>query len=115
MMYRSTFTLPCCIPIAALLIPISSGQASTADKIGLKGYCPVASVTEKKWIKGDEKYSATYDNITYWFSSKQRKAEFVVNPIRFVPILAGDCVVCLVDSNERVPGVLSYATWYMHR
>jgi YHS domain-containing protein len=57
----------------------------------LKGYDPVAYFKQNKAIKGDPKYSSSYGGATYYFASRDDKAEFDRSPAKYAPQYGGFC------------------------
>lgn len=95
----------------------ASGGASTstgsADRaadlpVGLRGYCPVCLVEMKKWIKGDARFAVDYDGKRYMFPGAEQAEMYTQNPLKYLPVLAGDDIVEFARSGERVEGNLSF-------
>lgn len=78
----------------------------------LGGYCPVCLVTMDKLVKGDAKYSSTFDGQAYLFPGAEQKKMFDANPVAFAPVLGGDCTVCRVEMGKDVPGKAELAVDY---
>jgi YHS domain-containing protein len=78
--------------------------------LALEGFCPVSLKTMKKWVKGDPMIQTTFDGHTYQFANEQGKQMFTADPAKYVPVLGGECVVCLVKMNQRVPGSIRHAS-----
>jgi YHS domain-containing protein len=101
------------IPPPLGAIPLSLGsfdtpllaQADTAPKKGakkmklnldekgviLKGYDAVAYFKQGKAVKGDPKYSSTYQGAIYCFASSDDKDEFDKSPAKYKPQYGGYC------------------------
>ena len=92
-----------------------NGMAAKATPIGLEGYCPVCIVAKKKWEKGDSRIASTYDGVTYHFPSKAIQKTFDANPVKFVPALNGDCIVCYEKMEKRVAGSIRHAALHKGR
>lgn len=73
------------------------------EQVGMDGHCPILAA-KGDWRKGKPEYSVQYDGITYYFSSKTAIAQFQKFPMRYVPALGGDCVVCLKLEKKRIKG-----------
>lgn len=101
-----TRTQPSASPSAA---PAGSGTKTNASSVGLQGYCPVCVIEMKKWVKGDARFAAQYDGKTYLFPGEEQKQMFVNAPVKYTPVLGGDCVVAFVEMGKRVPGSLQFA------
>ena len=94
---------------------VGSGPRTVQATPGLSGYCPVCVVNSKKWVKGDPRFQVVYQGKTYYFPSEEQRTIFQKDPDRYAPVLGGDCVVCLVDMGERVPGSVHYSAIYRGR
>jgi len=57
----------------------------------LKGYDPVAYFKQGRAIKGEPKYSTTYEGAVYYFASAADKREFDKNPAKYKPQYGGYC------------------------
>ena len=75
-----------------------SGLASAADEVyvnakgvTLAGYDAVAYFTEDAAVKGSDKYSASYENATNYFSTKAHQDLFEENPSKYAPQYGGYC------------------------
>ena len=73
--------------------PGAKGPKVNVDQNGviLKGYDPVAYFKQHKAIKGDPKYSSSYGGATYYFASREDKAEFDRSPAKYAPQYGGFC------------------------
>lgn len=69
--------------------------ASNVDRagLGLKGYDPVAYLTDGRPIKGQETFTATHDGVTYRFASSEHKRQFLAEPAKYVPQYGGYCAM----------------------
>lgn len=75
-----------------------SGLASAVEEVyvnakgvTLAGYDAVAYFTEDAAVKGNDQYSASYENATYYFSSKAHQDLFEENPSKYAPQYGGYC------------------------
>ena len=59
--------------------------------VALSGHDAVAYFTVRAPTKGVEKFSAKYDNATYWFASEENRAVFVADPAKYAPQYGGFC------------------------
>jgi len=64
-----------------------------SNDVALHGYDTVAYFTESKPVKGSEKYSATYKNAIYHFSSEENRDLFRGNPVKYAPQFGGYCAM----------------------
>lgn len=84
-------------------------------KLGLDGYCIVCVHSLKKWEQGDPSIVSIFDGVEYRFPGQAIKAKFDQDPQSFVPVLQGDCIVCLAKMGQRVPGKVQFPTLYNGR
>jgi YHS domain-containing protein len=70
--------------------------------VAIKGYDPVAYFTRGKAVEGKAAYAAMYDGITYYFSSPQNRAEFLMQPGKFEPQYGGWCAYAMGATGEKV-------------
>lgn len=108
----STRTPPSTRPTPA---QAGSGTKVSVNTVGLQGYCPVCVVDMKKWMKGSQQFAVQHDGKTYLFPGEQQKQMFVSDPVKYTPVLGGDCVVALVEMGKRIPGSLQYAALHENR
>ena len=71
----------------------AKGPKLNVDQNGviLKGYDPVAYFKQGRAIKGEPKYSTTYQGAIYYFASAADKREFDKSPAKYKPQYGGFC------------------------
>ena len=77
-----------------LLLFISTAHAESinqTDGVAVKGYDPVAFFAENRAVKGSDRYTAKYQNITYKFESAANRNSFNANPAKYAPQYGGFC------------------------
>lgn len=72
------------------------------NKVAIQGYDPVAYFTLKKAVKGKSSFTATYEGVTYNFSSQANKDLFLKNPSSYEPQYGGWCAYAMGENNEKV-------------
>ncbi len=72
------------------------------NKVAIQGYDPVAYFTQKKALKGKSALAATYEGVTYYFSTQNNKDMFVKKPTNYEPQYGGWCAYALGSSNQKV-------------
>lgn len=72
------------------------------NKVALQGYDPVAYFTVKKAVKGKKEIAASYEGVTYYFSSQSNKETFQKSPSNYEPQYGGWCAYAMGDSGEKV-------------
>lgn len=58
---------------------------------GLSGYDPVAYFSDGKPIRGSGYHEATYQGMTYVFTSEDHKKQFLDNPEKYLPAYGAYC------------------------
>lgn len=81
-----------------------------AQAMALSGYSPVPLRTSGAWSKGNPSLAATFDGKTYAFANDSERQAFAADPILYVPVLGGDCVVAYAMHGQRVPGSVQHAS-----
>lgn len=71
-------------------------------KVAIQGYDPVAYFTQKKAVKGKSTIVATYEGVTYNFSSQANKDLFLKNPTSYEPQYGGWCAYAMGANGEKV-------------
>ena len=81
--------------VAGLALPVFAQTKSllNLDKSGvaIQGYDPVAFFTDKKPVKGDQKFLLKHDGAIYFFASKEHKDAFKAEPAKYEPVFGGYC------------------------
>lgn len=72
--------------------------------VALSGFCAVALRDHQKWVLGKEEHQILFDGKFYRFEGPRQWSMFAAAPTRYVPALAGDCVVTFADTGRRVAG-----------
>jgi len=72
------------------------------NKVAIQGYDPVAYFTQKKAVKGKTSITATYEGVTYNFSSQANKDLFLKKPTSYEPQYGGWCAFAMGDYGEKV-------------
>jgi YHS domain-containing protein len=97
--------------IASLLLFINAAfaQQSTRIKhfnldkgIAIQGYDPVAYFSSNKAIKGNKNVAASFEGVTYNFSTSANKDAFLKNPKKYEPEYGGWCAYAMGSSGEKV-------------
>lgn len=89
-----------------ILLPISASAGdwnTNKDGVVLDGYDVVAYHLKDKAIKGSSNISATYDDVTFYFSTEQNKSTFVRDPDKYVPKYNAYCAFAVGQNNAKVP------------
>lgn len=83
------------ILLFALALPaLAQGKSLlNLDKTGvaIQGYDPVAFFTDTKPVKGKAEFVARHNGATYYFASKEHRAQFKADPVKYEPAFGGYC------------------------
>jgi YHS domain-containing protein len=82
--------------IAALAEVRTVAQAMTPavpERLGLKGYDPVAYFTLSRPTLGVAQYEYVFDGVRYRFANAQHLALFKANPDKYAPQFGGSCTM----------------------
>jgi YHS domain-containing protein/thiol-disulfide isomerase/thioredoxin len=90
----------------------SPAAANPAARLGLDGFCPVALMEENRWQAGDKRWGAVHRGRTYLFASRKNQLEFLANPDRYSPVLAGIDPVVLTTQGRIAEGKRAHGVVY---
>ena len=76
-------------------------NVNTKKGYAAEGYDVVAYFTSAA-KEGKKKYTTTYEDVNYKFSSEQNLNTFVENPSKFVPQYGGYCAYAVAKSGKKV-------------
>lgn len=93
----------------------ASGSAMKQTELAMQGYCPVALVENRQWVKGNAQFAVDVDGKRYYFVGAQPLEMFRANPIKYVPALGGDDIVEFAHTGRRSPGALENGLVYDDR
>ena len=79
--------------VAAVAPALAAGTEVnvTITGLALRGYDPVAYLTDGKPVIGDYTITAQHDGATYRFASEDHKALFLKDPTKYLPEYGGFC------------------------
>lgn len=83
--------------------------------VGLGGFCPVAMMRDKKWLKGSEEFVGSYDGVDYFFQSAEEREAFFASPKQFIPGLHGCDPVELQRGRRAETGAIELGAFYRGR
>ena len=83
--------------------------------VGLGGFCPVAMMRDKKWLKGSEEFVGSFDGVDYFFQSAEEREVFFASPKQFVPGLHGCDPVELQRGRRAETGAIELGAFYKGR
>ena len=71
------------------------------DRIGLKGYDPVAYFTLSTPTPGLAEYEVVYDGVRYHFANARHRDLFRANPEKYLPQFGGNCANNMANGVRR--------------
>ena len=79
--------------LAAWSMPVMADEVNTGyfGNIAIEGYDTVAYFTEKRAVKGSEKFQSEWLGATWRFSSDENRKTFDASPIDYAPQYGGLC------------------------
>ncbi len=83
--------------------------------VTLKGFCIVTLRERQEWLLGSESHQVVFDGQLYWFAGQRQRAMFAATPQRYVPALAGNCVVTFAEHGVRKCGGPQYGILHDQR
>lgn len=83
--------------------------------VAIRGFCVVSLRDQQLWRGGTASYQQMFDGQLYYFASSRESEIFASNASRYVPALAGDCVVTFAELGERVDGNPEYGILHKRR
>lgn len=95
-------SLVCSLILSVAAHAQKSEVFSTSDG-AIHGYDPVAYFNEHKPMKGDKKYSLTWNSATWYFVSQKNLDLFKQHPQTYAPQYGGYCAYGLADGHHKAP------------
>jgi len=83
--------------------------------VGLGGFCPVAMMRGKKWLKGSKEFVGCFDGVDYFFQSAEEREIFFASPEQFIPGLHGCDPVELQRERRALTGAIELGAFYKGR
>ena len=91
---------------------LKANPADYADvDLAYAGYSPVPYV-DGKFEEGKPELTTVYDSHRYRFADTDQQRTFESDPMRYVPVLGGDCAVTWKDEGKRRAGRLRHGAYY---
>lgn len=80
---------------------IAQAPKPNPDRLGLKGYDPVAYFTLSKPTQGVADYEYVYDGVRYRFANARHRDLFKANPDKYIPQFGGSCAMNMSNGVRR--------------
>lgn len=71
-------------------------------RLAIQGYDPVAYFVNLRATRGNERITSRFQGVTYRFASKEHRARFVRDPLRYLPTYGGWCASAMGDGGRKV-------------
>ncbi|MEW4923648.1 YHS domain-containing (seleno)protein [Algibacter sp. 2305UL17-15] len=92
--------------ILLVLLYATSLFSQTIDYNTKKGFAAngydVVSYFNNKALKGNNKFTTTFDGVNYKFSSEENRNLFIKNPDKYIPQYGGYCAYAIALKNDKV-------------
>lgn len=79
----------------------NQATAQTQERIGLKGYDPVAYFTLSMPTPGVAQYEYVFDGVRYRFANAHHRDLFKANPEKYAPQFGGSCAMNMSSGVRR--------------
>src|SRR3979411_1020622 len=80
---------------------IAQGAPPATERLGLKGYDPVAYFTLSTPTPGVAEYEYVYDGVRYRFANARHRDLFKANPEKYAPQFGGSCANNIANGMRR--------------
>ena len=80
---------------------VAQGNPSATERLGLKGYDPVAYFTLSTPTPGAAEYEYVYDGVRYRFANARHRDMFKANPDKYAPQFGGSCAMNMSNGVRR--------------
>jgi YHS domain-containing protein len=89
--------------LAGALPAFAQSTPAAGERLGLKGYDPVAYFTLGTATPGVATYELVWDGVRYRFANAQHREMFRANPEKYAPQFGGQCAMNMANGNRREP------------
>jgi YHS domain-containing protein len=87
--------------LAQVRAAAQTAAAPATDRVGLKGYDPIAYFTLSTPTPGLAEYQYVYDGVRYHFANARHRDMFRANPERYAPQFGGACANNMANGVRR--------------
>ena len=89
--FRTLARASCVAFIAAVALRAVAGQFNDTDGVAIKGFDPVAYITDQKAMTGLAEFTSSDKGSTFRFVNAANRDAFIANPQEFAPQYDGYC------------------------
>ena len=93
----------------------SKGDETGATDPAFAGLCIVSALEDRELVHGSARNQITYRGHQLYFSSADKKAQFLASPATYWPMLDGACAMTLLEDEKCVEGSLEFAAVFRKR
>ena len=92
---------------------ISNADIASAvrSKYALKGKCPVTLLSEGRWVDGNKQIGCVHRDRVYLFASAAQREDFLADPDKLSPLLAGFDPVIFEETGKLIEGDEKFGTF----
>jgi YHS domain-containing protein len=90
-------------------------DASMTAEPAMGGYCPVTFHEKGAWVRGRHDARAEIDGVVFFTAGTAERDALLADPAKYLPALAGNCAVSLVDDGQNVRGSTFHAAQFEGR
>ena len=95
--------------------PRQPQPAPKTPRFGLAGMCPVTLATREQWVRGDRRWGAVHQGVTYLFAGQAEQQQFLANPNKFSPVFGGVDPVIALDQHQKTSGQVHHGLFFEGR
>jgi len=86
---------------ASLRPAFAQGPSPGTERLGLKGYDPVAYFTLSTPTPGRSEFEYVWDGVRYRFANARHRDLFRATPDKYAPQFGGSCAMNMANGNRR--------------
>jgi len=101
---RTVVKLLAAFTVAGVVRPLEAlaqGVAPAGERLGLKGYDPVAYFADGKARPGASEFEYAWDGVRYRFASAAHRDLFKADPEKYAPQFGGSCAMNMSNGVRR--------------
>ena len=87
--------------VAGFRLAVAQSSSVPAERLGLKGYDPVAYFTMAAPTPGISEFEVVYDGVRYRFANARHRDMFRAAPEKYAPQFGGMCAMNMANGNPR--------------
>ena len=92
--------------------PAQVATEPSVPTLGLDGFCPVSLAEKKAWKRGDRRWGAVHNGVTYLFAGPEEQQRFLKSYDAYSPVCDGNDIVLLLTKGQTVAGTRQYGAFF---